>query len=186
MLHSNLVLLSTAAIVMGAGVMVGRVTAEYPREQQHQQHDRFGSRSRDWIDDQLSLTADQKQKMDAIWDATRKKMEATFDGRHASDHAREQAILNLLTPDQRTAYAKINDQFRAKRDDQFKQRSLLVQKANEASRALLDENQQKKWDALTKTMRDRQGHFGGFEEHSTTKPTDSSAGGNRASVWSAQ
>ena|ERR1700722_10050206 len=180
MLHSNLVLLSTAAIVMGAGVMVGRVTAQYSHETPHQHSDQFRAHGgHTWIDDQLNLTADQKQKMDAIWDETRKTIESTFDGRRTTERAREQEILGMLTDQQRAAYAKINDEFRAKRDEQFKLRSKLIQEANDKSRALLDDSQQKKWDALTKLMRERHGPPGGFDQRPTTKPTDG-AGGNRA------
>jgi Spy/CpxP family protein refolding chaperone len=179
MLHSNLVLLSTAAIVMGAGVMVGRVTAQYSHQDQHQHSFNPGGHGHNWIDDQLNLTSDQKQKMDAIWDQTRKKMQAIFDGRHTMESDRDQAILQLLTPDQRAEYQKINDQFHARRDEQFKERNKLIQEANEASRALLDDSQQKKWDALTKMMRERHGPPGGFDQRPTTQPTEG-ADGSRA------
>ncbi|HUB25394.1 MAG TPA: Spy/CpxP family protein refolding chaperone [Tepidisphaeraceae bacterium] len=179
MVHSNLVLLSTAAVVMGAGVMVGRVTAQYPRQDQHLHQLSPGGHGHSWIDDQLNLTPDQKQKMDAIWDQTRKKMQAIFDGRHTTETDRDQAMRQLLTPDQWAQYQKINDQFRAKRDEQFKERNKLIQEANEASRALLDDTQQKKWDALTKLMRERHGPPGGFDQRPTTKPTEG-ADGSRA------
>jgi Spy/CpxP family protein refolding chaperone len=155
MLQSNLVFVSTAALILGAGVMVGRVTDRLAPPPPRQEH------SRSWMDDQLKLTADQRKTMDAIWTDTRQQVEKAFEHRRDMDKQREQAILGLLSPDQKAAYDKINSDFRAQRDDLFKQRDALVQRANDMSRSLLDPDQQKEWDLLTKEMRERHGWPGG-------------------------
>jgi hypothetical protein len=160
MTHSNLILVSTAVLVMSAGVVVGRLSdrlsqrlaVDQPRPQPQpaaQQH------SHSWLVDQLNLTADQRLKMDAIWSDTRAQMEKTFQTRSDLDRQHDQAIHDLLTPQQRIAYEQINLGFHAQRDDLFKERTRIVRDANDRSRALLDENQQKQWDILTKEMQHR-------------------------------
>jgi len=156
MLHSNLVLVSTAALLVSAGVMAGRVSDQWsPRQLPPPE------RSRNWLVDQLKLSSDQRQKMDGIWSDTHKQIEQAFDHRRELVKHREQAVLNLLTDSQRAAYEKINTDFHAQNDELFKQREALMQSANDQSRALLDPDQQKKWDMLTKEMKDRHGPQGG-------------------------
>jgi len=173
MLQSNLVLVSTAALVLGAGVMVGRVTDRLapPPPREH---------SRSWMDDQLKLTPDQRAAMDAIWTDTRQQVEKAFEHRRDMDKQREQAILGLLSPDQKAAYEKINADFHAQRDDLFKQRNELVQEANDKSRALLDPDQQKEWDLLTTEMKERHGPPGG-EKMSLRTPSQRRAPHNHKS-----
>jgi hypothetical protein len=172
MMHSNLVLASTAVLVLAAGLSVGRLTARLPLDRPL-----LGAGSADqrsWLADQLGLRPDQRQQMDAIWKQTWPQMEKTFEARRDLDKQRDQAIQALLDPQQRIAYQKTLDEFRARREDLFKQRNQLMQDANAQSRALLDEDQQKVWDVLTKQMRDRHGF------HTTTgpatEPTGESAG----------
>jgi Spy/CpxP family protein refolding chaperone len=199
MLHSNLILVSTAALVLGAGVVVGRLSdrVEGMRPPQQQQ-DRRGN----WLADQLKLTADQHQKMDEIWNETSQQIEKTFQGRRDDEKAWEQAVLGLLTPQQQADYEELNQEFRDRRDERFKDRDRLVQVANDRSRALLDDDQQKKWDVLSKEMQARHRgtgmgpgrgpgmggpgmgpgrgpDFPGFRSHDerpTTKPTEGAEG----------
>jgi Spy/CpxP family protein refolding chaperone len=186
MLHSNLVLLSTAALVMGAGVMVGRLSDRLPRHEAAATTEQ--SRPvRPWPWDQLGLSADQRSKMDAIWAQTRQQIEKTLKHRRDMETDRETAIRNLLTDSQRAAYDKINSDYHQQREDLYDERDKLVEDANDQSRALLDPDQQKKWDLLTKEMRERGGmggmggrpggpgmhgpHERGYEDRSTTNPT---------------
>lgn len=163
MMHSNLVLASTVVIVLGAGMAVGRLTARLPL-------DRPPVDQRSWLDDQLDLRPDQREQMDAIWKQAWPQMEKTFEARRDLEKQRDQAVMALLDPKQQVAYQKTIDEFRAKRDELFKERNKLMQDANAQSRALLDEDQQKVWDVLTKQMRDRHGM------HSTTVPTSGTTG----------
>jgi len=160
MTHSNIILISTALLVMSAGVVVGRLSDRIPAEQAKPQAPAHAPQhSRSWLVEQLNLTSDQRLKMDAIWADTRAQIDKTFQSRSDLEKARDQAIHDLLTPDQRTAYDQINLDFHTKRDELFKDRNKLVQDANDRSRALLDETQQKQWDVVTKEMqnRDRRG-----------------------------
>lgn len=166
-MHSNLIMISTAALVMGAGVMIGRVLPGLPdhpgavemgpgENGPHEPGPPQG-RPRSWLNDQLNLTPDQRQKMDAIWAVTRQRIDMEFEGRRQAEQDREKAVMSLLTDQQRAAYEKINKDYRDKRDELFKERAKLIQEANDQSRALLDEDQKIKWDIVTKEMRERRG-----------------------------
>jgi hypothetical protein len=149
MMRSNLVLLTTAVLVLGAGVVLGRLSTQWTPIM------RPPPRPRSWLADQLKLTADQRKQMDAIWAETRTKIDQTFQSRHDLDQQREKDILALLSTQQRTAYEKINADFRAKINGLFTKRNQLVDQASDQSRALLDPGQQRKWDAMTKEMESR-------------------------------
>jgi hypothetical protein len=174
MIHSNVILVSTAALMMGAGVMVGRVTSQLP------EHGRRQEWSHSWMADQLDLTPDQQQKMDAIWADTRQKIDKTFQRRRDMEKQRQQAVHELLTEQQRAAWEKINQDFQDQRDELFKERNAVIQDAEERSRALLSEDQQKKWDILSKQMRERHGQPGDHDRwpnnKSTTQPTGGAEG----------
>jgi Spy/CpxP family protein refolding chaperone len=170
MLQSNLVLLSTTALVLGAGVMVGRLSAQLPALQRPAQTTTQERPSRTWPWDQLALSADQRAKMDAIWAQTRQQVEKTFDHRHDMEADRESAILQLLTPEQQAEYSKINSDFHAKREALFDERNKLVHDADDQSRALLDPDQQKKWDMMTKDLKDRGGLGGGLVGQGRGRP----------------
>lgn len=173
----RIIMLVAFVLVMSAGVVVGRLWARLPVETRPQ------GRSPSWLADQLQLSSDQRQQMDAIWNDTKQQIGALMDHRRGLDREREQAIRNLLTPDQRTAYDKINDDFRARRSDLDKQREALLRQANERSRALLTETQQKRWDTLTKEMHDhdhdRRGQHGPPGLRPTTKPAAQNTEGSR-------
>jgi len=140
--------------------------------------------------------------MDAIWNQTGQQIEKTFESRRDDEKAWELAVEGLLTPQQQADYEELNQEFRDKRDARFKERDRLVQDANDRSRAILDDDQQKKWDVLSKEMQARHhgpagmgmgpgrgpgrgpgGHpgddFPGFRSHDdrpTTKPTAGAEG----------
>jgi Spy/CpxP family protein refolding chaperone len=158
MLQSNLVLMSTAALLIGAGVVVGRLSDQW---QPHAPPPHEPDRSRNWLSDQLKLTPDQHKQMDAIWEEMRKQVNSTFGTRRDLQTKHKQAIDDLFTAEQRSAYHKINSDYQSQMDDLFKERDALMQEANAQSRALLDPDQQKKWDLLTKEMSDRRGPPGG-------------------------
>ena len=156
MRHTKVIFIATVVLVLSAGVVVGRLSAKLPAAVPPTRGD-----PPSWLADQLNLTADQHQRMDAIWAETKQKMDHAFDGRHTLDKEREQAIRALLTPEQKTAYDKIQSDFRAKRGDAERERDRLIHDAVERSRALLDDGQKKKWDVLTKEMHEHHGPHGG-------------------------
>jgi Spy/CpxP family protein refolding chaperone len=84
----------------------------------------------------------------------------SYDRRKELEKERDQALLSLLTPERKSQYDAILEANKAKRNDLDKERDVLMASANEKSKALLNDEQKKKWDELTKEMRDRRGSRG--------------------------
>ena len=145
-MRRSTIFLSTAAVlVLSAGMVVGRLSSRFsgmrPPDHDH-----------NWFTDQLNLTPDQHEKMDAIWADTKTQMDKINDHRHGMDHDRDAAIRKLLTPEQLTAYDGIFDAYHAKRAEFDKDREKLLHDADDRSRALLSPEQQVKFDAMKKDM----------------------------------
>ncbi len=134
-------------LVLAAGMVIGRISTRLPATTQP------ADKQHGWFDEQLNLSTDQRKQMDAIWGDVFKNMGKTFEGRATIDKEREQAIQDMLSDDQKKAYAAIQDGYRAKRGEMDKQREKLFADANAKSRAILTEEQQKRWDVLSKERR---------------------------------
>ncbi len=137
-------LLPLVVLVLGAGMVIGRISTRLPATTQPT------DKPHGWFDEQLNLSADQRKQMDSIWGDVFKNVGKTFEGRSTLDKDRDQAIQELLSDDQKKTYAAIQDNYRTQRGDMDKQREKLFADANAKSRAILTEDQQKRWDALSK------------------------------------
>ena len=168
-------LIPTVALVLAAGMVIGRISTKIPAATQPV------DKPSGWFDEQLNLSADQRKQMDTIWGEVRQNVGKTFEGRSTLDKERDQAILDLLSEDQKKVYNAIYDNYRAKRADMDKQRDKLFADANTRSRAILNEEQQKRWDALSK---DRHGWPGGGRRgprpgsQPSSRPSSRSSGGS--------
>ncbi len=148
---NRLILFTTFLLLMLAGVVLGRLWGRLP--------ERIGPPDRppSWLADQLDLSPEQRQQMDAIWADTRKQMGEGMKARHELDQQREQSIVALLTPTQQGEYQRINEEFRRKRSELDRKREALIHQAEERSRALLNPDQLKAWESVTQQWRRRHG-----------------------------
>ncbi len=150
--RTHLVLTLAAMLTLGAGAVVGRLSArlrEAPRP--------VGHGGRGWFADELDLSADQRQHMDAIWANARQEMSKLGDQRKELDRVRDAAVKKLLSPEQQVAYDKIYADLRAGRADLDKEHDRLFREANDRSRELLTAAQLSQWEAMQKQMHDRHG-----------------------------
>src|SRR5947209_3696419 len=131
MSRTKIVLLSAFVLVLSAGVVVGRLWARLPAGAALRPADKSPS----WLADQLQLTPAQRQQMDAIWADMKQKNDQKIERRRALDHERDQAIEELLGPEQWAAYGRLMDEFRLKRAEVDKERENLFHDANERSLA---------------------------------------------------
>jgi Spy/CpxP family protein refolding chaperone len=170
MRKSKILLSAAAVLVMGAGLVLGRLSYRLQGPPPRGDHDRG------WFQDQLSLSPDQRKNMDGIWADVRQQVDKLNDQRHSVDKDRDSAIRALLTAEQLTAYDKLFADTHAKHAELDKQREAIFQAANAKSRALLSAEQQVKWDAMQKDMHDHHGPGGpGGHGHSnaSTEPRGS-------------
>lgn len=141
--RSNLIILATFILVLSAGMVVGRLWAKLApvveRSADHQPS---------WLADQLELTTQQRQQMDAIWADTKQKLDKAGERRAELDRDREQAVLAMLTPAQQKSYQKIIADFRARRTELEKERHDLIHDADQRSEALLNPDQKTRWEQL--------------------------------------
>jgi Spy/CpxP family protein refolding chaperone len=158
MKRSRQVFLITAVLVLCAGVVVGRLTARLSVEPSPPQAGHPPS----WLADQLDLSAEQRQQMDAIWAAAITQMHNSGREQHDLDRQRDDAIRALLSSDQEMMYDEINDTYRSERQQLEKERDALIKSAEERSRALLTDAQKAKWDTLPKPMHGRHPPGPGF------------------------
>jgi hypothetical protein len=164
MLQSKLILLLSIALAMSAGVVVGRLWTRLPVAVAPAAPGKQPS----WVADQLGLSPAQSQQMDAIWADTRQKLGKLGDARHTADKQRDDALMALLSSDQRAQYQQITQDYHAKRAAMDKQREQCIHEADDRSRALLDDSQKQKYDELKKA-RENHGHGPGTQR-STTAP----------------
>jgi Spy/CpxP family protein refolding chaperone len=144
----------TVVLVLGAGLAVGRLTASLPVPF-YGQH-----MSRSWIADQLKLTSQQRQEMDAIWADAKIQMQDLGRQRHELDQQRDKAVRDLLTPEQQAAYDKIFSDYHDQRAVLDQQRADVMHDADLRSRTLLDDAQKATWDELTKQFEEHRGPHG--------------------------
>ncbi|HEX4793778.1 MAG TPA: hypothetical protein VH370_08305 [Humisphaera sp.] len=146
------------AIVLGfalmfiAGLAVGRSPADNretpamsPQRPQHS-----------WLGNQLHLSAEQEKQMKAIWSSTavtRPDLPKQF---HECDKDRDQAILDLLTPEQRQQFDRIQLDHKDRVEQLNSERSQSMRDAEDQTRQILSEDQRKKYDDILKAH----GHHG--------------------------
>jgi len=174
-------LIPTVALVLGAGMVIGRISTQLPSAAATQPTTQPGR----WFDEQLNLSADQRKQMETIWGDVRANMGKTFEGRDAISKERDAAVQELLTPEQKIAYDKIYETYRAKRDEMDKQREKLFADANQRSRAILSPEQQKRWDAISQEHRGwggggRRGGPRGPGSQPSTRPSTRPTGPERS------
>jgi len=145
MSRSKIILLATFVLVLSAGMVVGRLWATLPA--MAVVHPATQPSQQPWWAAQLDLTASQRQQMDAIWAETKPKVEETFDRRRQLDRKREEAVEDLIGP-QYPAYEKIYDDYYAQRMEIDKERQKLIHDAEDRTKALLNDSQLKKLEAL--------------------------------------
>jgi len=137
-----------AVLVLCAGVVVGRLSARLSDEAPPPPTGHTPS----WLADQLDLTADQQQKMDAIWADVKQQMSKDWDKHRDLDRQRDEAVRDLLSDDQLVQYEAIYDAYRVKRAEMERTRDTLIKSAEERSRELLTDSQKVRWDQLAKDM----------------------------------
>ena len=119
----------------------------------------------------LNLTAEQKTKMDEIWNAVmRNSRKLQEEQRQEFQKQREEAVRAILTAEQQVQYDAVLKDYAHKMEELRKAREKLFQEAVEKTKPILDEAQRKKYEEWLKSLREDR-HPGGVpppakaEEH---------------------
>ena len=90
-----------------------------------------------------SLTSEQRDKMKPIWSEVDRERHKRFDDRRHLAQQRDQAVLDLLTPELRAKYDAIQAQYRSDVDQVEKNLADSVHHAEDQTRAMLSPDQLK-------------------------------------------
>src|SRR5262245_9749836 len=139
----KMVLTIAFVLAMGAGVAVGMLGAKYP--QTHQ--------PRSWLGDELSLSAEQREQMRAIWQDVSKARPRDWERRRALEKEKNEAIVGLLTEEQKAKYDELNRQFAQKMQEQAQQREAAMQEAIERTKQILTPEQRDRYEQIMQERR---------------------------------
>jgi Spy/CpxP family protein refolding chaperone len=152
----KMILTIAFVLAMGAGVAVGMLSARIPQTRQ----------PRSWLGDELNLSPEQRDQMRTIWQDVSKNRPRDGERRRALEKERNEAIIRLLTDEQKLKYEQINQQFAQGQQDQAQQREAAIQSAIERTKQILTPDQRVKYAQIMqerreKKERDRESRDGG-------------------------
>ena len=120
------------------------------------------SRGPDWIERELKLDADQKQKMNQIWSSMARDSRAESDKRRQQlRDDRDAAIHALLGPDNKTKYDEIQQTYRDQQQTLDKEMRARFEKAVADTMSILTPEQQTKYKEILARHRPPDGGRGG-------------------------
>ncbi len=129
-------------VALGSGVIVGW---NIPRAAPP------GGRDRSGLATELKLTPEQQKKMGEIWqDVVRRggSRQQHWDARRQASKDRDDAIVALFTPEQKTAYDRIMQKYNQQMADMNRESEASFQKAVEQTKAILNPEQRKKYEEI--------------------------------------
>ena len=146
----NLLILFCAVVVFASGALVGMVGQRAVAKPNTDPSPRvIVGRSR--ITEELALTPDQKEKIQAIWSAAVVKAgPPPTDRVRVLEKEREQAILDLLSDEQKTKYNQTIADFRQKLDTLHQPARAAFTEAEEQTKPLLNPTQRAKYEEILK------------------------------------
>jgi hypothetical protein len=98
---------------------------------------------------ELQLTQEQRDKMREIWSDSGLHRDG-FDRRRQMQKERDDAVVALLTPEQRKSYDQVQERFTQQMAEMAKEREAMFQKAVERTKAILNDKQRAKYVELLK------------------------------------
>lgn len=152
-------------VAFGAGLVGGMATRHTVVEPR---------RDRGWLTHQLNLTADQEKKMHQIWsDVVRAAGQHDEERRRAIRKDRDEAITNLIGPENWIIYDKIMQSYDEKMAQLAQERGNVFHRADTETKKILDVDQLKKFEEIIK-KREAEGHGRGpgrrNEDRATSRP----------------
>jgi Spy/CpxP family protein refolding chaperone len=151
-----LILIAAFAVTLAAGAAAGYAIRSYT----HRPSRRFPD---------LKLTAEQKAKMDEIWNPVRDSRKFQSDQRQALQKQRDEAVRAILTEEQKVKYDGLLKDYAGKRAEFDKGREKAFQEAVEKTKLILNAEQEKKYEEWLKGWREDR-HPGGATAESKASP----------------
>lgn len=140
----ELLLIVLTMLALGAGVAAGLLAARLPAVQTAQS----AADDRSPLVEALGLTPDQCNQMRSIWEAVRTEIRTDYDRAQSLERQRDDALLALLNDEQKTRFEQISKDFAGKFTELTQSRDQAFRDAVARTKALLDPQQQKKYDEI--------------------------------------
>ena len=149
MSKTRIILVICFLAAFGAGVVTGEVLARVRRP---------GPR-KPWIEEELNLTGEQREKMREIWSEVMGKLREFRRDRHqALQEERDEAIQNLLSVQQKTEYAEILKIYARESAALDEAAGKAFEEATRRTKELLTEQQLKAYDRMLQERAGRRRH----------------------------
>jgi Spy/CpxP family protein refolding chaperone len=141
MTKTKVLLVVAFVATLAAGIVVG-LSVSRARHRPH---------GPSWLAAELDLSDAQRQQMHEIWSETMSNaFRSRWEQRRAMAEARDQAILDLLTDEQRARYDAILEAYARKRKEMEQQREEAFKQAVERTKQILTPEQAAKYEELLK------------------------------------
>ena len=144
----KILLIGLTALGLSAGVVAGMLVSRLPStgagaEQRPASVSSIASPLAE-----LDLTPEQEQQMKIIWEGVRRDVDGCFKQARNLQNERDDAIVKLLTEDQKAKFAEIAERFHNRDVSITKDRQNLLDNAIQRTRKLLNDEQRKKYDQI--------------------------------------
>lgn len=152
------ILLLSAVLVFAAGASLGVFLA----------HVGGPPKPPSWLAGELNLTGEQREQMRKIWSEVMEPPGGPQEDKHAAlAQKRDQAIVSLLTDEQRSRYDAIVQDYASQMEQLSQIRKRAFDEAVERTKKILTPEQAAKYDELMKKQRDHGpgGFFGPHHRH---------------------
>ncbi|HWB54506.1 MAG TPA: hypothetical protein VG722_09945 [Tepidisphaeraceae bacterium] len=127
---------------------------------------------RSWLADQLHLTKDQRDQMQQIWsEVMPHPRDQMMDKRHELQRQRDDAVRDMLTPEQRKKFDDIVHTYDQSFADLQKERGKAIQEAIARTKLILNPEQRQKYEEI---LKHREADHANWEHrhHPTTRPPE--------------
>lgn len=144
---TRVIVISGFVVALAAGFMLG-ITLRGSRVSASDEGPRPGGRG-GWLAQQLDLSPEQQEQMKQIWSEVGRRNPREDGGKRAQFRKeRDESILKLVSEGDRPAYDAILKDYNDKLEAMDNEMKLAFQRAVERTKAILNPEQQKKYDEL--------------------------------------
>jgi hypothetical protein len=143
----SVILVSVFILALGAGVLADRLALHLPAEATVSLE---AAADHSFLSEQLQLTADQRSQMKQIWEAMREKSRECLGNAQTLQNQREEAIVKLLSKEQKNDYEQIGQDYQTKFQKLNEQRDAAFALAVDKTRKILSDTQRRKYEEILK------------------------------------
>lgn len=141
-----------AVLALSAGIAGGLLASKLPKSSSHSTSEpikaSMGGPDRTPLTEELNLNADQREKMREIWEGVRIQLRGSFDEARSIERRREQALLSLLTDEQKAKFEKISQDLAVEFETLEQGRDKLFDEAVQKTKSLLSDEQKRIYEDL--------------------------------------